>query len=141
MDKPVYFLEHIWQFYVLSIVFPPFFIIVILLRKQLFAKILIDEHGIKMFYRKVATRQIEWKEIQGAQAMLANEVQIFFAKDRDILSTQKKRLERAKEMFIVRLGAKAQAQALYQYKDKIPVSIRDLDKLPKRAKHIQEKLQ
>ena len=160
MKKPVYCVPQVILFFLFPMVFVLGGMVLILLheyyysilgfglalliglmiffgRKMILAKIFVDENGIKITYREQVVKQILWEEIKDAQALCVQGGQIVFAKDTYILSTQKLRLENQKKIFFIRLDQKSPANALYLYKDKIPVPIRDLDKLPK---EIKEKL-
>ena len=96
----------------------------ILLRKTLFLKLLIDEKGFKTFYRGNIIKQLNWEDIQDIKA----KSNIIFFSDKPLYS-DKEEWKNGKEIF-VRINSKFVIY-LFKYKDKIPVPIKDLDKLSK----------
>ncbi len=111
-----------------------FAIPLIFLRKRFFLKMIIDETGIKTFYRNHLERELKWKDIIVVQAVpTAHGGQILLS-DKPLF-TGKERWKNWKEIFIS--FNSSFAIYLFKYKDKIPVEIIDLDKL---HPVIQEKL-
>ena len=107
----------------------------IFMRKIAFAKMLINEEGFKIFYRGNIIKQLKWEDIKDVKAIPDGYGGTIFFSDKPLYEG-KERWKNSKEIS-VRMYSKF-AIYLFQYKDKIPVPIRDLDKLPK---SIQEKLQ
>ena len=96
---------------------------------------LIDEEGFKIFYRGNITKQLKWENIKEARAYIDGYGGLIIFSDKPLYEG-KERWKNSKEIF-VRMNSKFVIY-LFQYKDKIPVPIKDLDKLPK---SIQERLQ
>lgn len=95
---------------------------VLLLRKIFFAKMLIDEEGIHVFYRNKLLKEIKWNEIKMAK-VVPNSFggQIIFAKETEF---------NQKSSISINMNTDF-ALYLFKYKHKIPVPITDLDKLSK----------
>lgn len=100
----------------------------IIFRKKFFAKMIIDDEGFKIYYRKQIVRELKWKDIKDAQAIPTSYGgHIFFANKP--LYTGKESWKNTYEIF-VRCNSNFIVE-LYKHKDKIPVPIRDLEKLHK----------
>lgn len=111
-----------------------YFVLYIIFRKFFFAKMLIDDVGIKLYYKDEITKNMDWYEIKYILAMPnAYGGQIIFSRE-PILKG--KEMLKNRDKIAVNLNSKI-AIELYKYKDKIPVKIEDLEKLPK---SIQERL-
>ena len=107
---------------------------VIILRKLMFRKMLINEDGITIYYRNSIVKQLLWENIQEAQATPTSYGgQIKFS---ETPSYQGK--EKWKNWNCIFVNLKTSfAIELYKYKDKIPLQINHLEKLNPVA---QEKL-
>ena len=115
---------------VLQLLIPPF----IIFRKLFFSRMIIDSTGIKVFYKKTIINKIDWTEIKYALA-ISNSYggQIIFSTE-PILKGK----ESWKNYNKICISFNSElAIDLYKHKDKIPVKIDDLEKLPK---SIQERL-
>ena len=98
-------------------------------RKHLLSKMLIDDKGIHVYYRNKLLKEIKWEDIKIAKAIpTAYGGQIIFAPNQ--IYTKNEGLKNLKENFFINLNSDF-ALDLYEYKDKIPVDIIDLDKLNK----------
>lgn len=90
---------------------------------------LINEIGITTYYRNTILIHLEWKDIQDAQAYsFGQQYQIIFS-NKPI--TQKKEKGNILYEVFVNLNPPF-ISALYENKNKIPVPIRDINKLDKR---------
>ncbi len=105
--------------------------ILIIYRKKLFLKMIINENGIITYYRNNIEKKLDWEKIIDAQFI--NE-SIFLSDNKLYIGK-----ERWKNFFEVsiNLNRKLFAQEFYKYIDKIPVNIRGLENLPR---DIQERL-
>jgi len=106
----------------------------ILLRKLWFRKMIINEGGITIYYKNSIVKQLLWENIKEAQATpTPYGGQISFT---DTAFYQGK--EKWKNYNCIFVNLKTHfAIELYKYKDKIPVEIKDLEKL---HPIVQEKL-
>lgn len=100
---------------------------IIIFRKKFFSKMIINEYGIKVYYKHIVIKEILWKNIKEAQATLTSHGgQITFTDTS--FYTGKEKWKNWNFIF-VNLNSEF-AIELYKYKSKIPVPIKDLDKLP-----------
>ena len=99
---------------------------VILLRKLFFRKMIINEDGFTIYYRNKIVKQLLWENIKEAKAIptpFGGEIDFtdtFFYTGKDKWKN--------KDCIFVNLKTNF-AIELYKYKDKIPVKIKDLDRL------------
>lgn len=100
----------------------------IIFRKLFFKKMIIDEEGIKTYYRKTIIKDLKWEDIKESKVNPGNKVQILFTD-----TTFHTGKESYKDTFgiFVNIGNPTFGKALYKYADKIPVPIKDIDRLPK----------
>lgn len=110
-------------------------IIFICLRKTFLSKMLIDEYGFKMFYMGNIIKQLNWEDIKDIKVRPNIKGGLIFFSNQPLYEG-KEEWKNSKEFF-VRVNSNF-AIYLFKYKDKIPVPIRDFNKLPK---SIQERLQ
>lgn len=107
---------------------------IIILRKLMFRKMIINEEGITIYYRNSIVKQLLWEDIKEAQATPTSYGgQITFTE-----TTFYQGKEKWKNWNLIFINLKSDfAIELYKYKDKIPVQINNLEKL---NPIIQEKL-
>ena len=99
---------------------------VIILRKLMFRKMIINEDGITIYYRNSIVKQLLWENIKEAQATPTSYGgQITFSEKPFYQGKEK-----WKNWNCIFVNLKTSfAIELYKYKDKIPVAINNLDSL------------
>lgn len=100
----------------------------VIFRRKFFSKMIIDENGIRVFYKHNVIKELLWENIKEVQATpTSHGGQISFT---DTSFYRGKEKWKNWDGIFVNLNSDF-AIELYKYKDKIPVEIKDLDKLPK----------
>ena len=100
---------------------------VIILRKLWFRKMLINEEGFTIYYGKSIVKKLLWEDIKEAQATATSFVGEITFSDKPLYQGK----EKWKNWNCIFVNLKTSfAAELYKYKDKIPVEIKGLEKLP-----------
>ena len=113
-----------------------FMLPLIIWRKWFFMQILINEDGLKTFYKDYIFSEIKWNEIKDAKVTTITyyDAYISFSKLPNIFVNTKMAIK-DKSIINVRLNSKP-GNVLIKYYKKIPIEIRDFEKLPKFIKEM-----
>lgn len=107
---------------------------IIILRKLMFRKMIINEEGLTIYYRNSLVKQLFWKDIKDAQAIITAQGGRILFSDKALYTGK----ERWRNWNCIFVNLKTSfAIELYKYKDKIPVQINNFEQLDP---IIQEKL-
>lgn len=103
-------------------------IVIIIFRKKIFSKLVIDDSGLHLCYKKIVLKEILWQEIKTIRVNSSANFggQLVFSKN--IIQSEKEMLL-DKKSIAVNLSSKEMID-LYKYKNKFPVEITNIDKLP-----------
>lgn len=108
----------------------------ILLRKRFFIKMIIDQQGIRTYYKNKLIKDLKWENIKDAQAIpTSSGGQIIFSDNP--LYSGKDKWKNSKEIF-VSMNSNF-AIYLFEYSKNIPIAIKDIEKLnPKIAEKFKK---
>lgn len=154
MKKPQYSIRTTWAFILFPIIpfistiillllkewFPALFCFIIFLiifilvftgRRLIFSKMLIDEEGIKIYYKNNVIKNINWLDINDCRIQ-SN--QLIVTKYSGLLNNQKTILTNQKKLIWINLDKKPFAQELHKHLNKIKVPIKGLENVPNNLK-------
>ncbi len=97
-------------------------------RKILFRKLLIDDEGLTLFYNKKIVKKLKWEEITFAQISQPTRWVCITFSDRPLYSG--KESWKNNEMAITFTTNFSSFKTLFSYKERIPVEIEGLGKMP-----------
>lgn len=106
-------------------------IFMFIVRKLLLAKMLIDEEGIKIYYKNNVIKNINWLDINDCRIQ-SN--QLIVTKYNGLLNNQKTILTNQKKLIWINLDKKPFAQELHKHLNKIKVPIKGLENVPNNLK-------
>ena len=116
-------------FGVLLLIFIGYTSYLIAYRKKLFAKMLIDSNGIRIFYREKLLKQIKWHEVSDC---LYQRGVVVFTDSLNSIKDKRSSFKVDNNILEINLmHKKIFAEELHKHLNKVPVKIRGLEKLPK----------